>query len=571
MNLTARSTRFLSRFHLRSYSIASSLRQDTAESIIAPDHVFSGYYNTGTSLPLNVRQRLSIRGQSPAVVETTEQQAERALRAIRSKSARLDKYMFMAQLRQNHTRLFYKLVTDHIEEFAPIIYTPTVGEACQRFSDLYPFIHTPGTPDGLYITLDDLSHLEEIMIDYKKRSGEAPDISVITDGSRILGLGDLGVNGMPISLGKLQLYVAGAGIDPRKTLPIVLDFGTNNTSLLNDPLYLGKRTQRPDDATFYAAVEQVLDALCRTFPEILVQFEDFSSDHAFGLLERHRQRRLCFNDDIQGTGAVILSGLINAFRQTSTQDHRILFYGAGSAAIGVARQIQDYFQTVHGMTEEEAKKLFYVCDSKGLVTADRPDLAPHKVYYARQDYRSIRSIDEIINTIRPTALIGLSSSPGAFTPQVLSRMGQINDKPIIFPLSNPATKAECTFEDAMKATDKVLFASGTAFPPYEGRVPGQGNNMYIFPGLGLGAILSRPTYITDRIMLRASVALADSLTEKERNQGHLYPDLHRIREVSATVAAAVCDQAVKDNVATHPRLKSIKDYLGYVKANMWHY
>lgn len=422
---------------------------------------------------------------------------------------------------------------------------------------------------------------------YKQRSGVNPDITVMTDGSRILGLGDLGMNGMPISMGKLQLYVSGAGIDPRRTLPIILDFGTNTEEYLTDEFYLGVREKRPAEKEFYGAVDTVLKSLMRHFPDMLVQFEDFSSEHAFGLLEEYKDKILCFNDDIQGTGAVILSGMINAFRKVAKEsnvalaDHRIVFYGAGSAAIGVAKQIQDYLQVEHNLTEEQAKQFFYICDSKGLVTADRGDrLAEHKVYYARHDNKGsqYKTLQDIVEHVKPTALIGLSSSHGAFDKDVLARMSQINDQPIVFPLSNPSTKAECTFEDAMKATNnKVVFASGTAFPAYtvpeteEVHVPGQGNNMYMFPGLGFGAILSRPASITNRIILRASVALADSLTEQERNAGLLYPELTRIREVSAVVASAVCDQAVRDGIATANEIKTVHpDYYDeFVKARMW--
>lgn len=547
----------------------------------------SPYFNTGTSLPTSLRQKLNLSGQTPYAVESFQKQADRALKILRSKQAPIEKYMLMAQLRNNNTRLFYKLVNDHIEEFAPIIYTPTVGEACQKYSDIYPFLSPPGTADGLYITMKDIPHLDGIIEAYKQRTGETPDISVITDGSRILGLGDLGMNGMPISMGKLQLYVAGAGIDPRRALPIVLDFGTNNEKNLNDEFYLGVREKRPADKEFYEGVDAVLKSLTRAFPDLLIQFEDFSSEHAFGLLEKYQNNLLCFNDDIQGTGAVILSGLINAFRKVETEssvplrDHRIVFYGAGSAAIGVARQIQEYLQLEHGLTEEESRNVFYICDSKGLVTADRGDrLADHKVYFARKDNKGAqyKALEDIVEYVKPTTLIGLSSTHGAFNKDVLTRMSQINDQPIVFPLSNPSTKAECSFEDAMKATNnKVVFASGTAFPAYtipetkEVRVPGQGNNMYVFPGLGFGSILSHPTSITNRLILRASIALADSLTEEERSRGYLYPELTRIRDVSAVVAAAVCDQAVRDEIATSADIKAVhpSDYVAYAKSRMW--
>lgn len=298
---------------------------------------------------------------------------------------------------------------------------------------------------------------------------------------------------------------------------------------------------------------------------------------------------LCFNDDIQGTGSVILSGVMNAIRRVekennvSPHQHRIVFYGAGSAAIGVARQIQEYFQNEYGMSEEEAKKIFWIVDSKGMVTSDRGDkLAQHKVYYARDDNngQQIKSLLDIINYVQPTALIGLSSTSGAFTKEVLQRLAEINKNPIVFPLSNPATQAECTFEQAMEATNnRVIFASGTAFPsftePETGKVhvPGQGNNMYIFPGLGLGAILARPKSISDRMIYKASKALADSLTSEEIANGWLYPSLKRIREVSAIVATAVCEEALAEGVVVNDvhklASKSHDELLQFVHSQMW--
>ncbi|KAK9659847.1 hypothetical protein K7432_018407 [Basidiobolus ranarum] len=293
---------------------------------------------------------------------------------------------------------------------------------------------------------------------------------------------------MGIPVGKLQLYVAAAGLDPRKTLPICLDFGTNNQKNLDDPLYLGLRKKRPEGDEFYNAVDSVLATLNKSFPKMLIQFEDFSSEHAFELLDRHRDRYLSFNDDIQGTGAVILSGFINAVREVGipAKQHKLLFFGAGSAGVGVAKQIMDYFVLEHGMTEDEAKRLFWLNDSKGLVTLDRGDkLAQHKVYFARDDNegKQYKDLKETIEHVRPTALIGLSAQGGIFTGEILQRLAEINERPIVFPLSNPATQAECSFEQAMIHTKgKALFASGTAFPRYtdeQGQefVPGQGNNI----------------------------------------------------------------------------------------------
>ncbi|KAL1915676.1 uncharacterized protein VTP21DRAFT_6435 [Calcarisporiella thermophila] len=323
-----------------------------------------------------------------------------------------------------------------------------------------------------------------------------------------------------------------------------------------------------DDDTFYHFVDEVLKAIYAVHPKMLVQFEDFSSEHAFGLLEKYQNKYFCFNDDIQGTGAVILSGFINAVRNVSKfvkpTEHRILFFGAGSAGVGVAKQLLAFF-IQNGIKEEDAKRMVWLVDSKGLVTFDRGDkLAAHKTYFARDDNegKQYKSLMDVIEYVKPTALIGLSAVGGVFTPEVLRRMGEINERPIVFPLSNPLDNAECTFEDAMRYTDnRVVFASGTAFPVYripgtqEERVPGQGNNMYIFPGLGFGSLLAKPAHVTDEMVYTAADALAHSLTEEEHSKGWLYPSLKRIREVSAEVAAAVCVEAVRSGLARGNEVK----------------
>ncbi|KAI9251402.1 hypothetical protein BDA99DRAFT_521756 [Phascolomyces articulosus] len=544
--------------------------------------------NEGTAMSLSERKALHLTGRLPSVVEDINTQKKRVLQYLRSKPSMLEKYILMARLRTTHMRLFYKIVIEELQELAPIIYTPTVGTACMEYSNIYPFLTPPGVPDGLFLSgTDDFETLCDTIRSYDPSSAFSPEIAVISDGSRILGLGDLGVGGMGIPIGKLQLYVAGAGIDPRRTLPVIVDLGTNNERLRTDPYYLGQRKARPADKEFYESVDRVLKALKTVYPNLLIQFEDWSSEHAFGLLEKYQNQLLCFNDDIQGTGAVILSGMINAIALAHTESgvspdsHRIIFYGAGSAAIGVARQIQSYFQIDCGMTEEEARRLFWIVDSKGLVTSDRGDKLPqHKVYYARNDNngKQYKNLMDIVNYIQPTALIGLSSTSGAFTTDVLKRMAELNARPIVFPLSNPATKAECTFADAMQATDnRVIFASGTAFPAYtiaetqKTMVPAQGNNMYIFPGLGLGAVLAQPKTISDVMIYKAAKALADSLSPQERKQGLLYPELDRIRDVSAIVAEAVCREAIDQGTASSDIQNAFNKghLLGYIEERMW--
>ncbi|CAO3683789.1 unnamed protein product [Umbelopsis vinacea] len=550
---------------------------------------YSPYLNLGTSTPVETRSVLGLQGLMPAKVESLDLQKRRAMLQLRAKSTDMEKYLFMAHLRNTNVSLFYKLIFEELEELAPIIYTPTVGKACQEYSHIYPFLAPPGVPDGLYITKDSLPNLPQILRNYSEalsdKAAFQPEIAVISDGSRILGLGDLGMNGMGIPIGKLQLYVAGAGIDPRKTLPILLDLGTNNDALMKDDLYLGVKQKRPSDDVFYAAVDRTLDALYETYPNLLVQFEDWSTEHAFQLLSKYKETRFCFNDDIQGTGAVILAGLINAFRQvekdTPVSQHRILFFGAGSAAIGVAKHICDYFILEHGMSEEQAKSMFWTVDSKGLVSDGRGDKLPeHKKYFSRKDNTGsgLKTLADIVQAIKPTTLIGLSSQPNKFDASVLQEMAKLNRRPIVFPLSNPKTQAECTFEAAMTHTDnRVIFASGTAFPPYkipetgETKVPGQGNNVYVFPGIGLGGILSKSKHITNSMILAAAKGLANSLNDQERAQGDLYPSLKRIRDVSANVAAHVCKVAEQENQLQNKSLSglSIEQLTNVMRKKMW--
>ncbi|KAJ2160151.1 hypothetical protein GGF46_002464 [Coemansia sp. RSA 552] len=519
----------------------------------------------GTALPYATRSALHLKGLVPSAVENFSAQEARAYEQLQNKGTDLEKYIFLSWLRNTNLNLFYRLVLGHLKEIAPIIYTPTVGQACQEFSHIYPFLAPPNAVDGLYIPLNEVDNIDEIIANYKRSipDGAEPQLTVITDGSRILGLGDLGMNGMGIPVGKLQLYVAGAGLDPARCLPIVLDFGTDNPKYLEDPLYLGIRQKRPADDEFYAASAKVLRGLTRAFPDIFIQFEDFNTPHAFGLLDEWRNRILCFNDDIQGTGSVVLGAFISALRLAGipAKDQRVLFVGAGSAGVGVAKQLVDYLVLKHQIPEEQAKAMFWFVDSRGMITANRGDeLAEHKVYFARHDNGDTQctTLADTLEYVRPTALIGLSTIHKAFNEQILRRMNEMNTdaRPIIFPLSNPLTKAECTFEEAMRYTDnRVLFASGTAFPEYtipgtqDVVVPSQGNNAFVFPPIGLGAVLAKPERITDTMIFAVSTALANSLSSQERERGELCPRIDRIRETSAEIAAAFIHQAVREGLA----------------------
>ncbi|KAI8814512.1 malic enzyme [Cladochytrium replicatum] len=511
--------------------------------------------NQGSAFSNKIRAKMHLNGLVPAVHDTLETQADRAITLIRRFNDPIAKFMFLDRLKSEDSELFYRLVIDHLPELCPIIYTPTIGDVCLNFSLLY----TPGFNRGLFLTLADQDRLDEVLANWPHPN---VDISVMTDGSRILGLGDLGVNGMGIPMGKLDLYIAAGGFAPSRTLPIQLDLGTNTESIRDDKHYIGTCTKRPaTDEEFYGFVDKVMAALRSRWPDILVQFEDFSTEHAFNTLTRYRNEYLMFNDDIQGTGAVILSGFINAVKLSNIplDQHRLLFYGAGSAGVGVAQQIQEYFiRTLH-LSEPETRRFFYLVDSKGLVTRDRGDRLPsHKQLFARDDNASqqFRTLHDIIAHVRPTALIGLSCQPGDFTPAILKQMSELHDRPIVFPLSNPMSKSECTFAGALEHTDgRVLFASGTGFPPARYgeeenvRVPGQGNNMYIFPGLGQGAATAKAKKVSDTMVYTAAVALAESLSEEEKRQGWLYPSLARIREISCRIATEVAVVAGEEGLA----------------------
>ncbi|KAJ3022135.1 UNVERIFIED_CONTAM: hypothetical protein HDU68_009303, partial [Siphonaria sp. JEL0065] len=518
------------------------------------------FHTQGTGFTVQTRRANHLEGLIPPAVETLDLQVARCIARIDSlANTPLEQYAYLDRIKSEDSTLFYKVVMSHLRKVVSIIYTPTVGLACQEFSHLY----TPGNAPGLFLSLANKDHLDEILNNW---TGPDPDICVMTDGSRILGLGDLGINGMGIPIGKLSLYVAAGGFHPSKTLPITLDLGTNTQKHLDDPFYLGTKAHRPSDPVFYDFVEAVMVALKKKWPSLLVQFEDFSSEHAFGTLEKLRDRYFTFNDDIQGTGAVILSGFINAIRVSGIplKDHRILFVGAGSAGVGVASQLMDHFVRAGGLSIEEAKSHFYLIDSKGLITADRSDASrypQHKTLFMRGDLggRQISSLLEAIETLKPTALIGLSAVGGAFTEEILRKMSDINAKPIVFPLSNPLANAECTFEDALRFSNgSVIFASGTAFPsqahPVTGAIvdPGQGNNMYIFPALGFGAVLAKATSVPDSFIYRSSASLSEQLTEEERALGLLYPKIERIREISAVLARDVILQALADGLVNEP-------------------
>jgi malate dehydrogenase (oxaloacetate-decarboxylating)(NADP+) len=513
--------------------------------------------NKGTAFTEAERDALDLRGLLPPRVFTMRDQETRILENFHLQSTPLEKFVFMTALQDRNETLFYRTVLDNTAEMMPIIYTPTVGEACQQWGHIYRRAR------GLYVSRNDKGRVREILRNWP---GREVDVIVVTDGERILGLGDQGAQGMGIPIGKLALYTALAGIHPQRSLPVTLDVGTNNAQLLSDPLYPGILERRLRGPEYEALVDEFVMAVQETFPGVLLQFEDFATENAIHLLAKYRNKICTFNDDIQGTAGVTLAGLIAANRLTKRplKDERILFYGAGEAASGIGNLIVSAL-VKQGMSPDDARHHIWFVDSKGLVVKSRADLAEHKKPYAHE-HESIKALDAIVDALKPTCLIGVSGQPQTFTEYILKRMGEFNERPMIFSLSNPTAKSECTAEQAYRHTDgRAIFASGSPFPTveYQGRtlVPGQGNNAYVFPGLGLGVIASRARHVTDEMFYVAADTLAHLVTQEYLDQGTIFPPLSRIREVSGAIATAVAQEAYDSGLATVPKPKDLGAYV----------
>jgi len=501
--------------------------------------------NKGTAFTEAEREALGLRGLLPPKVHSHADQELRVLGALRGKVTDLERYLYLMALQDRNETLFFRVVINHIEEMMPLIYTPTVGQACQEFGHLYQ------RPRGLYVSLEDRGRVKELLENWPHRDAL---IIVVTDGERILGLGDLGSNGMGIPIGKLALYTACAGVNPAYCLPVMLDVGTDNETLLNDPLYNGLERRRSRGERFDALVEEFITAAEEVFPGILIQLEDFGNANAFRLLDRYRDRSCCFDDDIQGTGAVTLAGIMAALRITggTLADQRMLFLGAGEAGIGIADTMVAAL-VEEGVDAEVARKQCWFMDSQGLLVKERGQVARSKQLYVH-DHKGTESFVEAVNMLEPTAIIGISGQPGKFTREVVEAMTRINERPIIFALSNPTSKSECTAEQAYTwSQGKAIFASGSPFDTVllDGQklVPGQGNNAYIFPGVGLGVISSRSRRVTNEMFLAAARTLAGQVTEADLEQGRIYPPLSRIRYVSAAIAKEVAAIAYRDGLA----------------------
>jgi malate dehydrogenase (oxaloacetate-decarboxylating)(NADP+) len=518
--------------------------------------------NKGTAFTEAERDALGLRGLLPPRVSTQETQVMRVLENVRRKTTDIEKYIYLVSLQDRNENLFFRVVMDNLDEMMPIIYTPTVGQGCQEFGHIFR------RPRGLYVSFKDRGRVRKILRNWPYREIR---MIVVTDGERILGLGDLGANGMGIPVGKLSLYTACAGIQPTQCLPVTLDVGTNNETLLKDPLYIGLPERRLRGAAYDELVDEFFTGVQEIFPNACIQLEDFGNTNAFRLLHRYRNRACTFDDDIQGTAGVTLAGLYAALRITGNKltDQKFLFLGAGEAGIGIGDLIVTGLMA-EGMSEAEAKLKCWFVDSKGLVVKSRTDLVEHKRPYAH-DGVPVSDFLAAVESLAPTAIIGVSGMPRTFTKPVIEAMARLNRRPIIFALSNPTSKSECTAEEAYTCSGgRAIFASGSPFPPatYDGKifVPGQGNNAYIFPGIGLGVIASEAARVTDEMFFVAAKTLADLVTEDDLSQGRIYPSLKRIREVSAAIATDVANLAFQRGLTTIGRPANLA---AHVKAQMY--
>ncbi len=528
--------------------------------------------NKGSAFPEEERAAFNLLGLLPPHVASMEDQLARTYESYSSKESDLERYIYLASLHDRNETLFFRLVSDHIEEMTPTVYTPTVGLACQYYSHIYR------RPRGLYVAYPYRDQIETVL-----RNSPLAEVRVIvvTDGERILGLGDLGAGGLEIPVGKLSLYTLCAGIHPATTLPIILDVGTNNAELLHDPLYVGWHQRRMRGSEYDAFIDAFVQAVKRVFPRALLQWEDFSKGNARRLLDHYRNQLCTFNDDIQGTGAVTLAGLMAAVKvlKEPLRKQRIVILGAGSSAIGIAEQLAQAMES-EGASPEDAKSSLWLLDSQGLVQTGRPDLEEEKQLFAQPQERIAQwqlvqaghiTLQDVVANVHPTILIGTSAQAGAFTEEVVREMTQHVARPIIFPLSNPTSKSEAHPVDIMTWTDgKALIATGSPFPPvkYNGQtIPiGQCNNMFIFPGVGLGVIASQARFVRDEMFIAAARALSEFSPANKDPDASLYPAVEDVREVARSVALAVGKAAQQAGVAEQSTEEELERR---IRACMW--
>ncbi|WP_168460970.1 NAD-dependent malic enzyme [Acinetobacter sp. A1] len=527
--------------------------------------------NKGSAFSEEERTRFNLHGLIPHAIENIEEQSQRSYQQYSAFSDAINKHIYLRNIQDTNETLFYHLIEQHLSEMMPIIYTPTVGEACQRFSDIYR------RHRGIFISYPDRAHIDDIVQNINKKNVK---VIVITDGERILGLGDQGIGGMGIPIGKLSLYTACGGISPAYTLPITLDVGTNNPQLLNDPIYMGWNQPRISGEEYYQFVDQVIDAVKRRWPKALIQFEDFAQKNAMPLLNKYRDQICCFNDDIQGTAAVSVGSLIAASRAAGKQlkDQTIAFLGAGSAGCGIAEQIVAQM-VVEGLSDAEARARVYMVDRFGLFTSNQPNLLDFQRKLAQSPERvahwdnpeGVISLLDVIQNAKPTVLIGVSGQPGLFTEEVIKTLAANCERPIVLPLSNPTSQVEAFPADILEWTEgKALIATGSPFEPvnYQGKLYNisQCNNSYIFPGIGLGVIAAGATRVTDSMLIASSNALADCSPLLQDPNADLLPDLNEIQQVSKFIAFRVAKAAMDAGVAAVMSDEALREA---IEANFW--
>ncbi|XP_047330289.1 NADP-dependent malic enzyme [Impatiens glandulifera] len=547
----------------------------TEDQLVTPwtTSVASGYtllrnpfHNKGLAFTEKERDAHYLRGLLPPVVITQELQEKKLMHNIRQYQVPLQKYMALTELQERNERLFYKLLIDNVEELLPIVYTPTVGEACQKFGSIFR------RPQGVYISLKEKGKILEVLKNWPQRSIQ---VIVVTDGERILGLGDLGVQGMGIPVGKLALYTALGGVRPSECLPITIDVGTNNEKLLNDEFYIGLKQKRATGEEYHELLQEFMTAVKQNYGEkVLIQFEDFANHNAFDLLAKYRTTHLVFNDDIQGTASVVLAGLLASLKVFggTLADHTFLFLGAGEAGTGIAELIALEISKKTKAPIEESRKKIWLVDSRGLIVSSRKEsLQAFKKPWAHE-HEPVKELVDAVKLIKPTVLIGTSGVGKTFKQEVVEAMAAINEKPLILALSNPTSQAECTAEEAYTWSEgRAIYASGSPFDSveYNGKVyfPGQANNAYIFPGFGLGLVISGTIRVHDDMLLAASEALAGQVTEEHYSKGMIYPPFTNIRKISANIAAKVAEKAYELGLAT--RLPRPRDLVKYAESCMY--